>query len=47
MIDSEIVWPTNNVNVLKSTKGRFKGACPLIHPNCFSVYLGLGLGLIQ
>jgi len=25
------------------------GACPLIHPNYFSVYLelGLGLGLIQ
>ena len=21
------------------------GACPLIHPNYFSVYLGLGLGL--
>ena len=23
----------------------FSGACPLIHPNYFSVYLGLGLGL--
>ena len=24
---------------------RGTGACPLIHPNYFSVYLGLGLGL--
>jgi len=24
---------------------QYLGACPLIHPNYFSVYLGLGLGL--
>jgi len=40
-------WHPTSVGTLrrKAARSTRSGACPLIHPNYFSVYLGLGLGL--